>query len=56
MRTMNEAIQPHVGTIDVNGKRYNVAVRIAYDGLEFVGLLWFAEDDWDDAGTRIVGI
>jgi hypothetical protein len=51
MRTMNEAIQPHVGTIEVNGKRYNVAVRVAYDGLEFVGRLWFAEDDWDDAGT-----
>jgi hypothetical protein len=28
MRTMNEAIQPHVGTIEVNGKRYNVGVRI----------------------------
>jgi hypothetical protein len=56
MRTMNEAIQPHVGTIEVNGKRYNVAVRIAYDGLEFVGRLWFAEDDWDDAGTPDRGI
>jgi hypothetical protein len=51
MRTMNEAIQPHVGTIEVNGKRYNVGVRVAYDGLEFVGRLWFAEDEWEDAGT-----
>ena len=25
-------------SIEVNGKRYNVAVRVAYDGLEFVGL------------------
>jgi hypothetical protein len=39
-----------VTTIEVAGRRYNVSVRIAYDGIEFVGRLWFADEAWEDLG------
>lgn len=46
-----EITQPHVTTIETDGRRYNVSVRIAFDGVEFVGRLWFADETWDDLGT-----
>ena len=42
--------QPRVTTIDLDGRRYDVTVRIAYDGLEYVGRLWFTAADADDTG------
>lgn len=42
--------QPHIGTIEHAGKQLTVSVRISYDGIEYVGRLWFTEDDWEDAG------
>ncbi len=44
-------IQHNVGTIDVDGKKYNVSIRLAYDGVEYIGRLWFA-----DASTDSIGI
>lgn len=41
---------PFIASIDHLGRRYNVTCRVAFDGIEYVGRLWFAEDDWDDAG------
>lgn len=46
----DEIIQPYVATIEVDGRRYNVSVRILYDGVEYVGRLWFADEAWDDLG------
>ena len=40
----------HIGSIEHLGRRYAVTCRVAFDGIEFVGRLWFAEEDWDDAG------
>ena len=45
-----ERTQPYIGTIEHNGHKYAVSCRVAFDGIEFVGRLWFAEEDWDDAG------
>lgn len=42
--------QPHIATIEQSGRKYTVSCRVAFDGIEFVGRLWFAEEDWDDAG------
>ncbi|HXT18030.1 MAG TPA: hypothetical protein VN706_20535 [Gemmatimonadaceae bacterium] len=42
--------QPYIATIEHQGHKYAVSVRIAFDGIEFVGRLWFAEEEWDDAG------
>ncbi|HEV8214698.1 MAG TPA: hypothetical protein VGP95_02655 [Gemmatimonadaceae bacterium] len=41
---------PHIATIDHLGRRYAVTCRIAFDGIEYVGRLWFADDDDDDVG------
>lgn len=40
----------HLTTIGVDGKSYNVSVRIAFDGIEHIGRLWFAEALTDDFG------
>ena len=40
----------HIANIEQSGRRYNVTCRVAFDGIEHVGRLWFAEEDWDDAG------
>ncbi len=50
MRTSHEIVQPHLSTIEVEGRRYNVSVRITWDGIEFVGRLWFADEAWEDLG------
>ena len=41
---------PHIGTIQHLGRRYAVTCRIAFDGIEYVGRLWFADEDGDDVG------
>ena len=50
MANHDEIVQPHVGTIEHSGRRYNVSVRIEWDGIEYVGRLWFADEAWDDLG------
>lgn len=50
MSTHDEITQPYVATIETEGRRYNVSVRVVYDGIEYVGRLWFADEAWDDLG------
>jgi hypothetical protein len=50
MATHDEITQPYVATVETEGRRYNVSVRIVYDGIEYVGRLWFADEAWDDLG------
>ena len=47
---MNDVIQPHIATIGTDGRRYNVSLRVVFDGVEYVGRLWFADESWDDLG------
>lgn len=46
----DETVQPHISTLDYDGRRYSVSCRIAFDGIEYVGRLWFADETWDDGG------
>lgn len=46
----SESPHTYIATIEHLGRRYSVSCRIAFDGIEYVGRLWFAEEDWDDAG------
>ena len=46
----DEIIEPHLATLEYDGRRYNVTCRVAFDGIEYVGRLWFADETWDDAG------
>jgi hypothetical protein len=43
---------PHtpIATIEHLGRRHTVTCRIAFDGIEFVGRLWFAEEGSADPG------
>jgi len=50
MPSSNSAAQPYIATLEHLGKRYTVTCRVAFDGIEYVGRLWFAEEDWDDVG------
>lgn len=50
MASNDEIIQMYVTTVESDGRRYNVSVRILYDGIEYVGRLWFADESWDDLG------
>jgi hypothetical protein len=46
-----DSLEPtFLGTIEHLGRRYSVTCRIAFDGIEYVGRLWFAEEDWDQTG------
>lgn len=47
---MNEITQPHIATIESDGRRYNVSLRVVFDGVEYVGRLWFSDESWDDLG------
>jgi hypothetical protein len=47
---VNEITQPHIATIESDGRRYNVSLRVVFDGVEYVGRLWFADESWDDLG------
>ena len=50
MANRDDGDQPHIATLEVDGKTYNVSLRVIYDGIEYVGRLWFASDEWDDVG------
>jgi hypothetical protein len=37
-------------TLEADGRRFNVSIHTAWDGIEYVGRLWFADDSWEDMG------
>jgi hypothetical protein len=46
----DDIVQPHIASIEYDGRHYNVSCRVAFDGIEYVGRLWFADEAWDDGG------
>jgi hypothetical protein len=46
----DEIVQPHITTLEYDSRRFNVSCRVAFDGIEYVGRLWFADEEWDDGG------
>ncbi|HEU4585809.1 MAG TPA: hypothetical protein VFR95_08665 [Gemmatimonadaceae bacterium] len=44
-------MQPRVATLHVDEKTIVVSVLVSYDGVEYVGRLWFNEADSDDDGV-----
>lgn len=46
----DDVLQPYIATIDADGRRFVVSCRITFDGIEYVGRLWFADESWDDLG------
>ena len=48
-RTMRDNLPPaYLTTMEVDGRRYTVSVRINWDGVEYVGRLAFTEEEWPD--------
>ncbi|HEY9229761.1 MAG TPA: hypothetical protein VIP11_24130 [Gemmatimonadaceae bacterium] len=50
MAQSESTAQPYVATLEHVGRRYTVTCRVTFDGVEYVGRLWFAEEEWDDVG------
>ncbi len=50
MSSTENIIQPYITTIEPDGHKLHVSCRIAFDGIEYVGRLWFADDGWEDSG------
>jgi hypothetical protein len=48
---LHDIVQPHIADFEHDGKQLSVTCRIAFDGIEYVGRLWFAEAR--DAETAI---
>lgn len=46
----DEIIQPFIATIEVDGHRYAASCRIAWDGIEYVGRVWFTDESEQDDG------
>lgn len=44
--------QLHVTTVEIEGRRFTVSVAVEFDGVEHVGHLWFADEEWDDEEFR----
>lgn len=42
---MPDTILPPIGTIDYQNRRIAVSCRIAFDGVEYIGRLWFGPED-----------
>ena len=47
---LHDVIQPHIAVLDHEGRELHVTCRIAFDGIEYVGRLWFAQEDLADSG------
>jgi hypothetical protein len=48
MQQADESVQPRVASIQVDGKTVTVSVLVSYDGVEYVGRLWFTDSEYDD--------
>jgi hypothetical protein len=44
MADLDELDEPALAPVSVSGRRYRVVCRIAWDGIEYVGRLWFIEE------------
>jgi hypothetical protein len=45
MALPDDPTQPKIASVDIDGQRYDVHVRISYDGVEYIGRLWFDSND-----------
>lgn len=41
---LHDVVQPQVATLEHDGHKLTVTCRIAFDGIEYVGRLWFTEE------------
>lgn len=46
----DELVQPHIANLEYDGRHLDVTCRVAFDGIEYVGRLWFADESYEDGG------
>jgi hypothetical protein len=46
---LHDIIQQHIASIEHDGRQLDVSCRIAFDGIEYVGRLWFTETTGADS-------
>jgi hypothetical protein len=56
MKPAEDSIEREITTITADERRLAVSLSITFDGIEHVGRLWFAEEEWDDEGIPDRGI
>jgi hypothetical protein len=49
MALTSQVVQPYIATIEHDGRKFLVSCRIAFDGIEFVGRMWFAPEGQDES-------
>ena len=47
---LHDVTEPQITTIEHDNKRLKVSCRIAFDGIEYVGRLWFTEEGDANSG------
>ena len=48
--TPDTSVHPRIATIEYQGRRLDVVCRIVFDGIEYVGRLWFTPEGSGDPG------
>lgn len=48
MTETSEIEQLFVAAIDIGGRRYAVCLETTFDGVEYIGVLRFANEDWEE--------
>ena len=56
MNQLGDSIEREIATINADGRRLAVSLNVAFDGIEHVGRLWFAEEEWEDEGIPDRGV
>jgi hypothetical protein len=49
MALTSQVVQPYIATIEHDGRKLLASCRIAFDGIEFVGRMWFAAEGQDES-------
>ncbi|MEO7038507.1 MAG: hypothetical protein ABI446_00955 [Gemmatimonadaceae bacterium] len=50
MTPADDTIEREIATITADDRTLAVSLSITFDGIEHVGRLWFAEEEWEDEG------
>ncbi|HEY7860529.1 MAG: hypothetical protein ACHQRL_04020 [Gemmatimonadales bacterium] len=56
MNPTGDSIEREIATINADGRQLAVSLNVAFDGIEHVGRLWFAEEEWEDEGIPDRGV
>src|ERR1700712_4514633 len=56
MMPEGDSIQRDIATIGADNRRLGVWLGVSFDGIEHVGRLWFAEEEWEDQGIPDRGV